>query len=110
MEDVRYHQSNLVNAIFSHIYVLLFPYMSQGHQEPVYTHTTTSIPHADPMISPIFQPLPEDNASTDTASTIIHQLLNILQKIQQQMVHIQSNQEGVGVQTNNLNTLHLSTR
>ena len=56
------------------------------------------------MISSIVQPPPEANATIDTTSTIISKLLTIMQQMQQLTVQMQANQEGVGLQTNNLNT------
>ena len=96
MEDTVFLQANLVNVIVSHISILPFIYPPQVCQETTYAPITTPIPHAAPMIAPIVQTDPESNAATDAASTIIPQILTIMQQIQQLNFHIQSNQAGGG--------------
>ena len=46
------------------------------------------------MLAPIVQPAPEDNTATGDTSTFIPQLLTRMDKMQQLMVHAQSNQGG----------------
>ena len=109
MEDVGYHQSNLLNDIVSHMSSLPATYPLQGCQEPVYAPTTTPIPYSVPAMEPIFQPYPGANSDTDVTSTILHQLLTSMQHMKQLAVQIQANQAGGGGQTNNRNTRCLPT-
>ena len=56
------------------------------------------------MLAPIVQPAPEDNTATGDTSTFIPQLLTRMDKMQQLMVHAQSNQGGGREKKNNHST------
>ena len=94
MEDVGYHQANLLNYTVSHMSGLSFTYPTQGYQDIVYAPTITPIPNYAPTIAPIIQPSPEANAITDATSNIIPQLITSIQHTQQLTLQMQGNQSG----------------
>ena len=106
MQDAGFHQANLVNEFVSNLAALQFPYPPTGTQEPIYSPTPTLIPTAAPMLAPISQTAPAANADTDAASTIIPELLTKMQKMQQLMVHMKSNQGGGGGLNSYCNNRH----